>query len=228
VTQEQSAGRERTMLVALLLSAPGPIVTGIPAFTSLSATQIADFLRRTAELVALLVGWWVYRTLRRRMGLDRTGRARMEARANGSVAGAMLCSGLAMLAVGVARLFAYEASGSVLIGLIIAVLGLVTNSWFWLRYRRMNRERFEPVVAGQQSLYRAKAAVDLCVVTALAAVAVAPGRPATRYIDAGGAVIVAGYLFANGWSLVRRRTATGGASGEETPAPLQPSCDAGG
>jgi len=222
----QSSRRERTMLVALLLSAPGPIVTGIPAFTSLSATQIADFLRRTAELVALLVGWWVYRQLRRRMGLDDPGRARLEARANGTVAGAMLCSGVAMLAVGVARLFVYEASGSVLIGLIIAVLGLLTNSWFWLRYRRMNQERFEPVVAGQQSLYRAKAAVDLCVVTALTAVTVAPGHPATRYIDAGGAMIVAGYLFINGWGLIRKGTAARGTAVEGSPAPLNPSRDA--
>lgn len=218
VSQEQSASRERTMLVAMLLSAPGPIATGIPAFVSLSATQIADFLRRTAELVALVVAWWVYRRLRR----DDGGRARIESAANTTVAGAMLCSGVAMLAVGVARLFAYEASGSVLIGLVIAALGLLTNSWFWLRYRRMNREQYESVVAGQQTLYRAKASVDLCVVIALTAVTVAPTHPATRYIDAGGAVIVACYLFFSGWRMLRKSRAPQAPVGEDVPAPRTP------
>lgn len=222
VSQEQSHSRERTMLVAMLLSAPGPIATGIPAFVSLSATQIADFLRRTAELVALVVAWWVYRRLRRGEAPGDGGRARIESAANTTVAGAMLCSGVAMLAVGVARLFAYEASGSVLIGLIIAALGLLTNSWFWLRYRRMNREQYESVVAGQQTLYRAKASVDLCVVIALAAVTVAPTHPATRYIDAGGAVIVACYLFFSGWRMLRKSRAPQAPVGEDVPAPRTP------
>ena len=85
VSQEQSASRERTMLVAMLLSAPGPIATGIPAFVSLSATQIADFLRRTAELVALVVAWWVYRRLRRGEAPGDGGRARIESAANTTV-----------------------------------------------------------------------------------------------------------------------------------------------
>ena len=42
--------------------------------------------------------------------------------------------------------------------------------------------------------------MDLCVVTALAAVAIAPAHPATRYVDILGSVTVAGYLL---WSGLR-------------------------
>lgn len=203
-SRRQPCKRERTMLVALLLSAPGPIATGIPALTSHSATQMADFVRRMAELVALFVSWRVYRRLGRRVAIDDSYRAHLERVAGLTVAGAMICSGVAMVVVGVARLLVYRASGNVTMGLIIAVLGLVVNTWFWLRYRSMTRERFDAIIAGQQRLYRAKACVDLCVVTALTLVVVAPGHPATRYIDALGCALVAGYLLYNGWEMVRK------------------------
>jgi divalent metal cation (Fe/Co/Zn/Cd) transporter len=200
--KNQSSKREKTMLISLLLSAPGPIVTGIPAITSLSATQIADFLRRTAELVALFVSWWIYRKLQRDIASDNAYRPRMEQRANLVVAGAMICSGVAMLIVGVTRLFFYKANGNVIMGLIIAALGLLTNTWFWLRYTRMTRELFDPVIEGQQKLYRAKSCVDLGVVVALTSVAVAPSHPATQYIDASGCIIVACYLLYNGVDII--------------------------
>lgn len=207
LNKKQSFKREKTMLISLLLSAPGPIVTGIPAVASHSATQIADFLRRTAELAALFVSWWIYRKLQRDTVPEATCRARMERMANLTVAGAMMCSGIAMLVVGVARMYVYKANGNVIMGLIIAVLGVLTNTWFWWRYARMTREQYDHVIAGQQKLYRAKSFVDLGVVIALTSVAVAPNHPATRYIDASGCVIVAFYLLYSGADIIRKNKA---------------------
>ena len=73
-------------------------------------------------------------------------------------------------------------------------------AWFWRRYTLMTREHYSSVIASQRDLYRAKACVDLCVVTALAAVAIAPAHPPTRYVDVLGSVTVAGYLL---WSGLR-------------------------
>jgi divalent metal cation (Fe/Co/Zn/Cd) transporter len=202
--KKQSFNGQRTMLISLLLSAPGPIVTGIPALASHSSTQIADFLRRSAELVALFAAWWIYRKLQKSMESDDVYRAGLERMANLTVAGAMICSSIAMLVVGVTRLFVYEASGNVIMGLIIAILGVLTNSWFWWRYRNMIREQFDPVISGQHKLYRAKSCVDICVVIALTSVAVAPGHPATKYIDALGCILVAGYLLHNGLEIIRK------------------------
>jgi divalent metal cation (Fe/Co/Zn/Cd) transporter len=207
LNENQSFKREKTMLISLLLSSPGPIITGIPAIVSHSATQIADFLRRTAELIALFVAWWIYRKLQRSIVSDDTYRAHMERIANLTVAGAMMCSGIAMLVVGVTRLLVYKASGNVIMGLIIAVLGMLTNSWFWWRYRNMTGEQFDPVISGQQKLYRAKACVDLCVVIALTSVAVAPNHTATKYIDALGCIVVACYLLYNGLDMIRKNKA---------------------
>lgn len=200
----QTSKCQRTLLTALLLSAPGPIATGIPAIMSHSATQIADFLRRTAELIAIFVSWQVYRKLQGSMEAEENYRSSMEHMANLTVAGAMVCSGFAMLIVGVVRLYVYEASGNVIMGLVISVLGVLTNGWFWIHYRNIAKERFDVIIAGQQKLYRSKTAVDICVVTALTSVTVAPKHPATRYIDAVGCIIVACYLLYSGFDMIRK------------------------
>lgn len=80
----------------------------------------------------------------------------MERIADITVLGAMVCSGVAMLVVGISRLFIYKISGSVITGLMVATLGLLVNSGFWWRYSVMIKERFDPVIAGQHKLYRAK------------------------------------------------------------------------
>jgi hypothetical protein len=79
------------------------------------------------------------------------------------------------------------------------------NGWFWRRYTTLTREQYSSVIAAQQQLYRAKASVDLCVLTALAAVAIAPAHPATRYVDILGSVTVASYLL---WSGLRSANAS--------------------
>jgi divalent metal cation (Fe/Co/Zn/Cd) transporter len=203
LSKEQAASREKTLLIALLLSMPGPLVTGFAAFSSRSTTQLADFIRRSMELVALFLSWWVFRQLQRNPSLGEADQARLERTAGLSVAGAMICSGAVMLIIALSRLSVYEPAGRVTLGLVIAILGLLTNGYFWWRYTVLTREQYSSVIASQQKLYRAKASVDLCVVIALAAVAIAPTHPATRYIDVLGSVMVAGYLLWSGLRLAQ-------------------------
>ncbi|HPF16111.1 MAG TPA: cation transporter [Thermotogota bacterium] len=199
-----SAKREKTMLVAFLLSSPGPLLTGIAALSSQSATQIADFLRRSSELVALFVAWWVFRKMQRDTTTDQVFQNKMSRIANLTVSIAMICSGIAMFIVGVIRLFVFNIGGKVILGLVIAVLGLITNSWFWWRYWSMNREIPDSVIEGQRNLYRAKSCVDIAVVSALTAVLLAPNHPATQYVDAVGCMIVAFYLFYSGAKMMKQ------------------------
>ena len=203
LTKEQAASREKTLLIALLLSAPGPLVTGLAAISSHSTTQLADFIRRSMELVALFLSWWVFRRLQRHPELSKAEQSRLERAAGLGVAAAMICSGIVMLIVAISRFSVFEPGGTVIPGLVIAVLGLITNGWFWRRYTVLTREQYSSVIAAQQKLYRAKAIVDLCVVAALAAVAIAPSHPATPYVDILGSIAVAGYLLWNGLRLAQ-------------------------
>jgi divalent metal cation (Fe/Co/Zn/Cd) transporter len=200
LTSEQAASREKTLLAAVLLSAWAPLTTGIAVFLSRSTTQVADFIRRTAELAALFVSWQVFRYLQRHDQLNASNKARVERIASLSVAVALGCSGIAMLGLAISRISTFEPGGNVYLGLVIAILGLATNTWFWRRYTLMTREHYNPVIDSQIQLYRAKAFVDICVITALSAVAINPHHIATRYIDISGSVAVSIYLM---WSSLR-------------------------
>jgi divalent metal cation (Fe/Co/Zn/Cd) transporter len=204
LSNEQAASREKTLLAAFLLSAWAPLTTGIAVVISRSTTQVADFIRRTAELVALFVSWQVFRYLQRNNKLDAARRARVERIAGTSVGVALGCSGIVMLGLAISRISSFEPGGNVYLGLGIAALGLITNTWFWRRYTRMTREHFNPVIETQIQLYRAKAFVDICVITALSAVAINPLHPATRYIDVLGSVAVAMYLLWSSWRTFQR------------------------
>ncbi len=203
LSQAQTANRERTLLTALLLSAPGPLVLGYAALAGNSTTQLADFVRRTIELVALFLSWWVFRRLQRDTSLSKSDQSRLEHAAGLGASGAMLSSGIVMGIIALSRLSAFEPGGNVTSGLIIASLGLIVNGWFWRRYAAMTREQYSAVIAAQQSLYRGKTWVDLAVVIALTAVAVAPAHPATRVVDILGSLIVAGYLLWSGLRLAQ-------------------------
>ena len=200
LSQEQSSSRQKTLLTALLLSAPGPLVTGIALVSSHSTTQLADFLRRGVELVAIFISWWVFRKLHQPPAMGEADPARLERVAGLSTAAAMGISGVVLMGVALSRLTVFTPGGNVTMGLIIAVLGMVTNAWFWRRYTVLTQEQYSPVIAAQQQLYRAKTSVDVCVVTALTAVAIAPAYAITRYVDLLGSIAVALYLL---WSGLR-------------------------
>lgn len=198
LSKEQASSREKVLLTALLLSAPGALVTGYAAFSSYSTTQVADFVRRSMELMAMFISWWVFRQLQRNKDLGKADQTRLERAAGLGVAGAMGGSGIVMLVIALSRLSSFEPGGNVTMGLIIAVLGVMMNGWFWWRYAVLTREQYSSVIAAQQKLYRAKALVDLCVVSALTAVVFMPFHLATPYVDLVGSVLVAGYLLWNG------------------------------
>lgn len=216
LSPEASKSRERTLLAAVLLSAWAPLSTGIAVFLSHSTTQLADFARRTAELMALLVSWLIYRHISRRQPSWAV-RAKLERVAGISVAATLIISGLIMLGLALARLRQFQPGGNVYPGLAIATLGLGVNGWFWQRYRRLNREAPNAIIAEQSRLYRAKCLVDLCVLLALTAIAIDAGSAITRYVDILGTGAVAVYLLASGAKagLQRRGAGTFPVRGEE-------------
>ena len=199
-TKEKITSRSRTLLIAFLLSVPGPLVTGIAVLSSHSTTQLADFFRRTVELLVLFISWWIFQQIHTKADLSVEKQQKLERAAGLSVAGAMASTGILMLVVSFIRFPVFESGGNVFFGLVIAFLGLLTNSFFWWRYTQLTRDQYSSVIASQRDLYRAKAVVDFCVVAALAAVAIAPDLPATSYVDVLGSLIVAIYLL---WSGLR-------------------------
>lgn len=182
---------KRTLLMSVLMSAPGPLILGIGLIFGRSSTQIADFIRRTAELMGIIVAFIVYlKTADEDENSDR--RKRLERMSNIFV-GAMMCIGGAFM-IGLALFSENTEKGNVITGLIIAFLGVIANTIFWIKYTSLNKKEPNAIILVQARLYRAKSLVDTCVTVALLSVAILPQSEISYYIDLIGSVIVALYL----------------------------------
>ncbi len=189
----------RTLATSVLLSAPGPIVVGLGLLMGRSSTQLADFVRRSAELAAIIAAYVIYRMTMKDVSGER--KAKLERRANLMVGAAMCLSGAAMLVIALTSEGGEK--GNVIPGLTIAVLGVIVNTLFWRKYTMLGRENGNTILMVQSRLYRAKALVDLCVTAALLAVAVLPGSAAAYWLDMIGSAVVAAYLLLCGVKTLR-------------------------
>ncbi len=180
----------RTLLLSVLMSAPGPLVVGLGLLVGKSSTQLADFFRRSAELLAIIVAFVVYQIAGKDSAPER--KARLERGSNRFVGAIMCLSGIIML--GLALFAPSEDKGNVIPGLAIALLGVIANCLFWRKYTRLSRETGSSILAVQGRLYRAKTLVDGCVTLALATVLLLPGSSAAAVLDTLGSVVVALYL----------------------------------
>lgn len=189
---EQKKSGARTLLWSVLMSAPGPLVVGLGLLAGRSSTQIADFVRRSAELLAIIMAFVVYR-LTTKEGVCQEDKKRKLERMSNMFVGTMMCVGGSFMIL-LALLSKQEDKGNVIPGLAIAVMGVIANSIFWRKYTRLHKAEPNAILQVQSRLYRAKTLVDGCVTIALLSVAIAPGSGISWWLDFVGSLIVAVYL----------------------------------
>jgi len=191
----------RTLLLSVLMSAPGPLVVGLGLLAGRSTTQMADFVRRSAELLGIIMAYVVYRITTREGTCTAARRTVLENCSNVFV-GAMMCLGGSVMVL-LAFLSDTGDKGNVIPGLIIAVLGVIANSAFWWKYTRLNRQHPNGILQVQSRLYRAKSLVDGCVTIALLSVVIAPASPVSWWLDFVGSLVVSLYLIWCGGKTIR-------------------------
>ena len=200
----------RTLLMSVLLSAPGPLVLGLGLTVGHSSTQLSDFTRRTTELLAILVSFILYIITNRQDAMPGARKAVLEQRGNRFVGIIMCISGASMIVL--TLLSGHEDKGNVLPAFVIAFLGVVTNVYFWRRYTALHRQQGNSILGVQARLYQAKSVVDLCVTSALLAVVLAPGTKLSYYLDTVGALLVSLYMIRCGVVTIREQGKSGSAS----------------
>ena len=182
----------KTLLWSIIMSSPGPLVVGLGLLAGRSSTQIADFVRRSAELLAIIMSFVVYRAVMKNGDCGDIKKKKMERSSNVFVGSMMCLAGAIMVAL--ALIMNNEDKGNVIPGLAIAILGVTANSIFWVKYTRINIREPNAIMAVQARLYRAKTLVDLSVTIALLSVLIAPKSPVSYWLDLVGSLIVAVYL----------------------------------
>ena len=199
---EKKSGKN-TLLWSVIMSAPGPLVMGLGLIVGNSSTQIADFVRRTAELLGIVMAYVVYLITNKDENFDPEKKARLEKISNLFV-GAMMCLGGAIMLM-LAFLSDNSDKGNVIPGLAISLLGVVANTIFWRKYTRLNKQSGNAIIAVQARLYGAKSLVDGCVTIALLSVAIFPKTLFSYYLDIIGSAIVAVYLIFCGGKTIYER-----------------------
>ena len=181
-----------TLLWSILMSAPGPLVVGLGLIVGQSSTQIADFVRRTAELLAIIASFVVFNVIAKNNITNEERKTKLEKRSNVFV-GVMMCLAGSIMAV-LSLTSSNINKGNVIPGLAIAVMGVIANSIFWVRYTKLNKLEPNAILAVQSRLYRAKTLVDFSITIALTAVLVNPTSVVAYWLDIVGSIIVAVYL----------------------------------
>ena len=182
----------RTLLWSVLMSSPGPLVVGLGLLSGRSSTQIADFVRRSAELLAIIMSFIVYKLTTKDEVCNEEKKQKLEGISNVFV-GAMMCVGGIFMII-LAFMADNSDKGNVIPGLAIAVMGVIANSIFWRKYTHLNKIEPNVIIMVQARLYRAKTLVDGCVTIALLSVVIVPATQISFYLDFIGSLIVAVYL----------------------------------
>lgn len=201
--EEKKSSGYKTLLTSVILSSPGPLVLGIGLIFGKSSTQISDFVRRTAELLAIILSFVVYVRTNGKHSVTAEEKEEMEQRANTFVGIVMCFSGTVMIFV--TLLSKTTERGNVIPALCIAFMGFVVNVVFWRRYTRLFHETKNAILGVQGRLYGAKSVVDFCVTSALFSVVFFPSSPVSYYLDRIGSVVVSLYLIYCGIKTIRDR-----------------------
>ena len=188
----------KSLLMSVIMSSPGPLVVGLGLLSGRSSTQIADFVRRSAELLAIIMSFVIYKLTTKGDVCDENKKKKLEKGSNIFV-GAMMCVGGALMVL-LTLMSDNEDKGNVIPGLAIALMGVIANSLFWRKYTMLNKAEPNAILMVQARLYRAKTFVDSCVTIALLSVLIAPETAVSYWLDFAGSLIVAVYLI---WCGVR-------------------------
>ena len=186
----------KTLIMSVIMSSPGPIVVGIGLVIGQSSTQIADFIRRSIELLAIIFSLIIYCMTTKDNYTDELKKQKLEKGTNIFVSITMIISGIIMIIL--ALLSSQKERGNVIPGLVIAILGVIANCIFWLKYQKLGEQDNNSILKIQSKLYRAKTFVDCSVTIALLVVLFSSNNLVAYYFDVVGTFVVSLYLIYTG------------------------------
>ncbi|MFO8060667.1 MAG: cation transporter [Bacillota bacterium] len=188
-----AAQKERTLRAAWLISLTAPLATAAAFLLGRSAVQLADFLRRTAELLALFLAWYI---LRKVAGGQQNGRqyVRLENLSSLITAAVMFISFALVTYSSVSRFLHPVPLGWVAPGLVIPIGGVMVNGWFWRRGSLLARAESTPIIESQWRLCRSKTILDACVFITLLLALILGDSPWAQRSDLIGSLVIGVFL----------------------------------
>ncbi len=191
-TSEYQMGR-RNLITAVIFSIPGPVVLALSLGGSM--TQLADFLRRSCELLSVMLALWVFEISHRS---EACRQRNMEAAVRIATSASMVFSGAVISWLAVSRFGSQR--GSVITSLVLAILGAAVNGRLYLGCRKLHHG----VLNIQAKLYCVKMFLDIWMAGVLLICTFA-SDPVRGYADLIGSVSIAVYVIVNGIRILRSK-----------------------
>jgi divalent metal cation (Fe/Co/Zn/Cd) transporter len=186
--------QEKTMIIALILSMWGPIITGIAVTMNESTTQLADFVRRTVEFLVLVVSWQFYRYINTHQ-INIAKRFKLERFVKRAIALTMLISGVFLLLISIDKMInPVNPTGQIYLGLTIASLGFLVNGFLWRKYVHFNKQTPNTIIHAQVNLYQVKTIMDIFVIIALLSIPLFSYSKTSYWIDLVGTLFIIIYM----------------------------------
>lgn len=185
-----------TLLWSVLMSSAGPLVVGVGLLIGKSSTQLADFIRRSTELLGIILSFIIYCITTKDENVKEDKKQKLEKTANIFVSLSMILSGTVMSILALA--LHEQEKGNVVPGLLIALLGLTANTFFWIKYAKLGKVEDNAILKTQSKLYRAKTFVDGSVTIALLVMLLSNNQNVANSFDLIGTCIVSVYLIYTG------------------------------
>ncbi|MDD1718495.1 MAG: cation transporter, partial [Methanoregulaceae archaeon] len=197
--------RERAVLFSLIGAIAPAIPKLVASVLSGSVTLYSSTAKTVNEAVATFVAYIIARRIARGdQGIYDYGMGKLENIARVITGGLMLISLVILVIATVYRLLvpASLGTGGVVLGVVVLVVVIGTNVFFWVRNYRIACLDPSPLMDSQWRLFRMKAFANLVVLFALLLSLFCAGLPWAVYIDPLGSFVVIGFLLQSGYRMI--------------------------
>lgn len=194
--EDRDQKSEKVLRAAWLLSLWAPLSTGIAYYLGQSSVLLADFLRRSNELLALWLSWYIFRIARELEEKGQPEEARKkEKKSSLFMAAVMFLSGAFVFYSAWNSYVSPKPLGWILPGILVATGGLIVNSYFWYKNWSLSRLPGRPILESQWRFYRAKTIIDMTVLLTLFITSYQVIGPPSWLADPIGALVVALFIW---------------------------------
>ena len=191
---------KKTLLLSILFAAPSPFVVGFALLIGKSSTQIADFVRRTSELIAIIAAYVTYIIISKDENIDKKQKLKIETNSSMFVGLLLMLAGTVMFIIALTA--TNKDKGNIIPALIIALSGVTSNTYFFIKYKGLYKKDNSPILEIQSKLYLSKCIVDTFVSIPLTIILISPQSNLANIFDIFGSSIVALYLIFSGLKTV--------------------------
>lgn len=194
--------KEGTLRAAWIISSGAPLVTGFAFYQSGSVSVLADFFRRTLELMVLFSNWLIYKKI---LKSEDSAKKIDEKKLEGYAArGVMVVMGISFVVIffnAILQLKDPEPLGEIWAAMTIGILGILVNGTFWWKNRSLAKREESSIFYAQWKLYRAKALMDVTLIIILSSSKIFEGYPPALYFDPAGSIIMSFFLLYSSYSI---------------------------